>query len=45
MRADNPKGAISIQSDKDADLKFVVEVANAARKAGVTDVNVSTEKK
>ncbi|MGV8834662.1 ExbD/TolR family protein [Cellvibrio sp.] len=44
MRADNPKGAISIQADKDADIKFVVEVATAARKAGVTDVNVSTEK-
>jgi biopolymer transport protein ExbD len=44
MRADNPKGAVSIQADKEADIKFVVEVANAARNAGVTDVSVSTEK-
>jgi biopolymer transport protein ExbD len=44
MRADNPKGTVSIQADKEADLKFVVDVANAARKAGVTDISVSTEK-
>jgi len=45
MRVDNPKGAVSIQADKESDLKFVVEVANAAREAGVTDVTVSTSKK
>jgi biopolymer transport protein ExbD len=44
MRADNPKGSVSIQADKESDLKFVVDVANAARKAGVTDISVSTEK-
>ena len=44
MRADNPKGTVSIQADKESDLKFVVDVANAARKAGVTDISVSTEK-
>jgi biopolymer transport protein ExbD len=44
MRADNPKGTVSIQADKEADLKFVVDVANAARKAGITDISVSTEK-
>lgn len=45
MRVDNPKGTVSIQADKEADIKFVVDVANAAREAGVTDVSVSTEKK
>lgn len=44
MRVDNPKGSISIQADQASDIKFVIDVANAARKAGVTDVSVSTEK-
>jgi biopolymer transport protein ExbD len=45
MRIDNPNGALSIQADTKADIKFVLEVANAAREAGVTDVSVSTEDK
>lgn len=45
MRIDNPKGSVSIQADKEADLKFVVDVANAAREAGILDVTVSTSKK
>lgn len=45
MRADNPKGTVSIQADKQADIKFVVEVAKAAQEAGVAEVSVSTTKK
>jgi biopolymer transport protein ExbD len=45
MRADNPKGTVSIQADKQADIKFVVDVAKAAREAGVAEVSVSTTKK
>jgi biopolymer transport protein ExbD len=45
MRLDNPKGTVSIQADKQADIKFVVDVANAAREAGVAEVSVSTTKK
>lgn len=45
MRADNPKGTVSIQADKHADIKFVVEVAKAAQEAGVAEVSVSTTKK
>ncbi len=45
MRADNPKGTVSIQADKQADIKFVVEVAKAAQEAGVAEVSVSTNKK
>jgi biopolymer transport protein ExbD len=45
MRVDNPKGTVSIQADTEADIKFVVDVAQAAREAGVADVSVSTEKK
>ena len=45
MRADNPKGTVSIQADKQADIKFVVDVAKAAQEAGVAEVSVSTTKK
>ena len=45
MRADNPNGTVSIQADTKAKIEFVLEVANAAREAGVTDVSVSTEEK
>ena len=45
MRVDNPKGAIAIQADEHSNIKLVVEIANAARQAGITDVIVSTQKK
>ncbi len=45
MRQDNPKGTVSIQADKQADIKFVVDIANAAREAGIAEVSVSTTKK
>ena len=45
MRADNPNGTVSIQADAKADLKYVLEVATAAREAGISDVSVSTEEK
>jgi len=45
MRADNPNGGISIQADTNADIEYVLNVANAARDAGVDDVSVSTQKK
>src|SRR5690606_30117074 len=44
MRVDNPKGTVSIQADKNSDVKFLVEVANAAREAGISEVSVSTER-
>ncbi|WP_323813884.1 biopolymer transporter ExbD [Cellvibrio sp. NN19] len=45
MRADNPNGTVSIQADAKADIEYVLEVANAAREAGINDVSVSTEEK
>ena len=45
MRADNPKGGVSIQADTASRIEFVLEVADAAREAGVTDVSVFTPKK
>jgi len=44
MRLDNPKGTVSIQADKQADIKFVIDVARAAQEAGVAEVSVSTTK-
>lgn len=45
MRADNPNGSVSIQADTKAKIEYVLEVANAAREAGINDVSVSTEEK
>jgi biopolymer transport protein ExbD len=45
MHAENPKGALVIQADDEANIDTLTEVANAAREAGVLDVSVSTEKK
>lgn len=45
MRLDNPKGTVSIQADQEADIKFVVDIANAARETGIAEVSVSTTKK
>jgi len=45
MRVDNPKGAIAIQADEHSSVKLVVEITNAARQSGITDVIVSTRKK
>ncbi len=45
LRAENPKGAVVIQADDNADIDTLTLVADAAREAGVTDVSVATEKK
>lgn len=44
LLAENPKGAVVIQADKDSNIKTLTEVANKAREAGVSDVSVSAEK-
>ena len=45
MHAENPKGALVIQADDEANIETVTKVAVAAREVGVLDVSVSTEKK
>ena len=45
MRVDNPKGTVAIQADERSNIKWVVEIANAARQSGIADVIVSTRKK
>ena len=44
LHAENPKGALVIQADDEADIEILTKVAKAAREAGVMDVSVSTEK-
>jgi len=44
MRVDNPRGTIAIQADEHSNIKWVVEIANAARQSGIADVIVSTRK-
>ena len=45
LKAENPKGTAVVQVDKDAKTRYLVEVVNQIRDAGVTDVAVSTEDK
>jgi biopolymer transport protein ExbD len=43
MHAENPKGAVVVQADKDAKVETLTAVVDAAREAGVYDVSVATE--
>ena len=43
LKRENPKGTAAIQVDSRADSRYLVEVANQIRNAGVTDIAVSTE--
>lgn len=43
LKRENPKGTAVVQVDTKADTRFLVEVVNQIRDAGVTDIAVSTE--
>ena len=43
MHADNPLGALVIQADGEADIELMAAVAEAAKKADITDVSISTD--
>lgn len=45
LHAENPKGAMVIQADDEANIETMTNVADAAREAGIVDVSVATEKK
>jgi len=45
LLAENPKGAVVIQADRDSNIKTLTDVAQKAREAGVADVSVSAENK
>lgn len=44
LHAENPKGALVIQADNDAQIEFIQKVIEAAREVSVLDVSVATEK-
>lgn len=44
LYAENPKGWLVIQPDKEASIEKIALIANAARKVGIEKVSVSTEK-
>ena len=43
LHAENPKGGLVIQADRDAKNEKLIAVLNAARAAGLTQVAISTE--
>lgn len=44
LHAENPKGALVIQADNDAQIEYVTKVVEAAREVSVLDVSVATNK-
>jgi len=45
LKAENPKGTAVVQVDARADSRYLVEVVNQIRDAGVGDIAVSTDPK
>lgn len=43
LLAETPKGKVVIQADKEANIKTLTQVAQAAREIGVGEISVSTE--
>lgn len=43
IRAENPKGSLILQADRNAEAGRLLEVLNVARQLGINDVAVSTE--
>ena len=44
IKRQNPKGTAVVQADADSEARYLVEVVNQIRNAGVNDIAVSTEK-
>ena len=44
LRAENPEGSVVIQADEESKNKMLVEVMDAARQAGVTNIALAAEK-
>jgi len=45
LKTENPKGTAVVQVDRKASSRYLVEVVNQIRDAGVSDIAVSTEEK
>jgi biopolymer transport protein ExbD len=43
LRAENPQGAVIIQADRDSKNYMLVDVMDAARLAGVTNVSIAAD--
>jgi biopolymer transport protein ExbD len=43
LRAENPQGAVIIQADRDSKNGLLVQVMDAARLAGVTNVSIAAD--
>ncbi len=43
LKQENPKGTAVVQVDRNAESRYLVEVVNQIRAAGVADIAVSTE--
>jgi len=43
LHAENPQGSVIIQADEDSNTKYLVEVMDAARQAGVFNVSIAAE--
>lgn len=44
LLAENPKSAVVIQADSEANIKTITDVTQRARSAGIPDVSLSTER-
>ena len=44
LRAENPEGSVVIQADEESKNKMLVEVMDAARQAGVTNIALAAER-
>ena len=44
LRSENPEGSVVIQADEESKNKMLVEVMDAARQAGVTNIALAAEK-
>ncbi len=45
LHAENPKGTVVIQADDKANVETIAKVVEAAKKVGIVDVAVATERK
>jgi len=43
LKADNPEGSLVIQVDQEAKAEMIIDVIDAIKDAGVTDISISTE--
>jgi len=44
IHSENPKGSLVVQADREAKAERLIQVLEAARQAGITDVAISTER-